>query len=108
MAATWVKPTRDEVAAMRTAGMTWAQIGERYGVHRKTFAKWAHTLGLPVHLTVTRNTTVTPEEIRRLVVEKQYSDRALATHLGLSVASAQRRRLRAGVGRDKDGKAVQV
>jgi hypothetical protein len=103
-----VKPTREQVIEWRRDGLTWREIGTMCGVAQSTVLRYAVTLDLPAELFEIRRSGVTVAQIRALVIDKQYSDRALATHLGLSVHSAQRRRLRAGVRRDENGKAVLV
>lgn len=105
----WVRPTREQLIQWREDGLTWAQIGKLCGITRNPLVLHAATLNLPQSV-YKRAQVVGKEareaEIRHLVIVKQFSDRALATHLGLPLPSAQRRRRRAGVIRDENGKAI--
>lgn len=102
----WVKPTREQVIGWREDGLTWRQVGIMCGVAATTVLSWVQTQNLPAEIMRPTRSKTTNAEIRVLLFDKQYSDRALATHLGITVNSAQRRRLRAGIRRDNNGKPV--
>lgn len=104
----WVKPRRDQVIAWRRDGLTWREIGVLCGVSQSTVSVYAQGLDMPADLAAPRRSSSPYAEVRHLLLVKQFSDRALATHLGIAVHSAQRRRLRAGVRRDENGKAVEA
>lgn len=96
----WVRPTREQVVGWREEGMSWRQIADRLGVSLHVSNAWIKTLGeLPANVIGKRSTKgrESEAEIRHLVTDRLFSDRALAAHLGVSVATARRRRVAAGI-----------